>query len=543
MALLLALAAWAVNSSTAACPAGTDATLNHLLVSPDDTTDLVIHEIHVANGDVFDLEDPRHDGFIHRLMNRLHIETAETVVRQQLLFSEGDVASADALAETGRYLRANRYLADAEVSSIDCGNGLADVQVSTTDAWSLIPSISFSRKGGQNFGGIELQETNLLGSGSELKLAYDSDIERDRLGVRYSDRQLGASRTGILVGYESYEVGYRARFDLEHPFYALDARRAGGIQVDIFDQLDPVYSLGERIYEVRHDARTFAGYFGRSRGLIDGHAIRWHFGIGYDEHHFEPAGDVTGLRRLPSDRRDVFPFIGLEWLQDNYEKTRNQDQMQRVEDRHMGTRLVARLGYAAKAFGSMQNALRFDAEASRGLHPAPNDTLMLGTRIEWRQPQGGRESHLVLADARYYHQQSDNRMAFANIHLATGKNLDTDHQLTLGGDTGLRGYPLRYLNGDTLALLTLEQRYFTDWYPFGLFRVGAAAFLDAGKVWGSPDFEPAATGILKNAGVGLRIGSPHSASGRMLHIDAAYALDGPQEIRGWQLYVESRTSF
>lgn len=102
---------------------------------------------------------------------------------------------------------------------------------------------------------------------------------------------------------------------------------------------------------------------------------------------------------------------------------------------------------------------------------------------------------------------------------------------------------MRYLNGDKLALLTLEQRFHTDWYPFGLFRVGAAAFLDAGTVGGGSRYEPSVSGAYKNAGVGLRIGSPHSATGRILHFDVAYAMDGPPDVRGWQLYIESRTSF
>ena len=45
--------------------------------------------------------------------------------------------------------------------------------------------------------------------------------------------------------------------------------------------------------------------------------------------------------------------------------------------------------------------------------------------------------------------------------------LDPDMQLLIGGDNGLRGYPLRYEAGTSRALLTVEQRFYTDWYPFG----------------------------------------------------------------------------
>src|SRR4029453_7544016 len=64
-------------------------------------------------------------------------------------------------------------------------------------------------------------------------------------------------------------------------------------------------------------------------------------------------------------------------------------------------------------------------------------------------------------------------------------------QLLLGGDNGLRGYPLRYQAGDALALFTLEQRFYTDWQPLKLVNVGAAVFFDAGRAWGQDPYAAA----------------------------------------------------
>ena len=58
----------------------------------------------------------------------------------------------------------------------------------------------------------------------------------------------------------------------------------------------------------------------------------------------------------------------------------------------------------------------------------------------------------------------------------------------LGGDNGLRGYPLRYQAGDDNALMTLEQRFYSNWQPLKLFNVGAAVFFDAGRTWGDDEF-------------------------------------------------------
>ena len=78
-----------------------------------------------------------------------------------------------------------------------------------------------------------------------------------------------------------------------------------------------------------------------------------------------------------------------------------------------------------------------------------------------------------------------------------------------------------------LAALTLEQRFFTDWYPLRLFRLGYAVFFDIGRVWGT---DPRGT-------------EPRSSSRQVVHVDLATPLrDGP-ELDSWQLTVETKRSF
>jgi hemolysin activation/secretion protein len=116
-------------------------------------------------------------------------------------------------------------------------------------------------------------------------------------------------------------------------------------------------------------------------------------------------------------------------------------------------------------------------------------------------------------------------------------------QLTLGGDNGLRGYPLRYQAGTSRALLTLEQRYYTKWYPFRLFHVGAAAFVDVGRTWGTDVTGAGSLGWLRDLGVGLRLGSSRSSFGNVVHIDVAFPLDGDDDIDSVQLLVTTKASF
>ena len=135
------------------------------------------------------------------------------------------------------------------------------------------------------------------------------------------------------------------------------------------------------------------------------------------------------------------------------------------------------------------------------------------------------------------------RLFFASMRATTGHELDLDNLVRLGGDTGLRGFPLRYQNGEASFVATMEQRYYTDWYPFRLFRVGGAVFGDVGRVWGESPVDEERLDWLADAGFGLRLAFTRSASSKVVHIDVAFPLNGDPSIDSVQFLVESRQSF
>jgi len=502
---------------------------------------VTIGEIRIHNLDVFDTDLDAESGALYRLANTLHIQTRPDIIRQQLLLDAGDVYAVQSIEESERILRANDYLSSAEIRPVRLHGDVVDIEVVTEDSWSLSPSLSFSRKGGQNTGGFELEDSNLLGSGSGIKVGYKSRLERDELFFGFHDRQLGASHTELMLGVADTSDGGSYEVIVQQPFYALDTRKAGGLRMRGFEQVDPLYSLGQPYREVTHQAREIEAFFGWSDGLRQDHVVRWTAGLALDDHAFAAVdGSTPGL---PENRRDLYPFLGYEWVENRFETTRNADNLHVIEDRHLGTRIAARLGYASEALGSYDDAAIVSFSAHRGFKLSDRDTLLASLDAEARIGGARSSRSRIEGSLRYYRRQSDKRLLFAEAAVVSGRRQDSDEQIWLGGENGLRGYPVRYLNGDTITLLTLEQRLFTDWYPFHLFRVGAAAFADAGKVLKSTPDEPGFRGWYRDVGAGLRIGSPRSSSGRMVHIDLAYPLDGPEDMRGWQLVIETRKSF
>jgi hypothetical protein len=407
-----------------------------------------------------------------------------------------------------------------------------------------MPKASFSRSGGQNNGGIGLKEMNLLGTGAGVEVMYRSDVDRDSAIVRYFDNHVGNSWYRLQANYASSSDGHTYLLGLSKPFYALDTRNAHGISFLDNEEIESLYDRGKIVGQFQHFERNQEAFLGWSSGLHDGWTRRYTTGLVLDEHRFLSGGDIpAGPSQVPEDRRLVYPFVGIEFVEDRFETTSNLDHIDRTEDRFLGTRAGVRLGAATRAFGSDRDAWIVQAGAQTGFGTSRKNSLVIAGNMATRIEDGGLENFVVDVSARYHRRQSERRLLYASLSGTFGQNLDIDNPLLLGGDTGLRGYPLRYQTGDKRMLFTIEQRYFTDWYPFRLFRVGGAVFFDAGRAWGDSPVATTNNEILKDVGFGLRIGNTRSGEGRMTHIDLAFPLDGDEGLKDMQLVIETKKSF
>lgn len=503
-----------------------------------------IGDITIVNENIFNPDDPKERRTIHRWANAIHIITKPNVVSTQLLFEPGDLYSKQQIEETERLLRSNRYLREATVSATRLEDGVVDLEVRTSDVWTLDPSISFGRKGGENRGGVGLKEFNLFGTGASIGIGYKSDVDRDTLSLKYLDRNIFSSRYALLAEYTDASDGYAQRFGIEKPFFALDTRRAGGAMFQSGRKTESLYDSGEIAAQFEHTFDTHELYQGWSRGLRNNWSRRYLAGLAYDSHEYGTLNDgLYPQAQIASDRRYLYPFVGIEFLQDDYVTTRNFDQMNRTEDRHLGMRSSFKLGYASQAVGSTENAWIFKSHFSDTLFRNDKSTLLIAADLGGRIESGAVENTQLSISSRYDKRQSKKRLLHVSLEASVGNDLDLENTTYLGGDTGLRGYPLRYQAGDGSVLFSIEQRMFTDWYPFRLFNVGGAVFFDAGRTWGTDPVAGVNHGWLKNVGVGLRIGSTRSGVGRMIHIDLAYPLDGGSDISNVQFLVETRKGF
>lgn len=503
----------------------------------------VIGNIEYDKKNVFDTTLPGENKSLYRLANRWHVLTRDSVIRQQLLFRPDDQFSNRLLEESERVLRQNIYLYDAKIEPVKFENGAVDVRVRTRDVWTLVPGVSLGRSGGKNRSGVKLAERNLLGTGSSLRLSYKDTVDRESLGFKFYDRNIGRSWTSVLVELVDNSDGHTSDIEVIRPFYALDTRRSAGATFYEGTSEVSLYDLGNEVAEYAQGTETYSAFYGWSAGLRNGWVRRWTAGIVHDARTFAGVPDGSLPQLMPADRTLIYPFIGFEMLQDKFESTANRDQIGRTEDFYMGTRLAASVGLATESFGSDRESLIYRVDASKGFGSIDKKALLLSSSVSGRVDDGSATNQEYSLGARYYNQISDKRLFFVTLAGRYGEDLDLDNVIDLGGDNGLRGYPLRYQTGDTKLLFTAEQRYFTDWYPFKLARVGGAMFFDVGRAWGLGPLGSEPVGWLRDVGIGLRLVPTRSSGRNVIHIDFAFPLDGDASINKVQFIVETKGSF
>jgi outer membrane protein assembly factor BamA len=503
----------------------------------------LIGEVRVNPQSIFDLDDPRENNFLFRLANRLHIHTKPGVIAKQLLFKPGDKVSVRAIEETERLLRGNHYLHDVEIRPVGYRDGVVDIEVRTHDTWSLDPGLSYARAGGVGSSRLYVTEHNFLGSGVTLGLARSSNVNRAGTELTFKDAHALGEWTGISGSVANLTDGSQYGLSVARPFYSLDARWAAGASVSHSDALSSLYEKGETIaqYRSRQDSADFSA--GWSAGLQDGWVRRYSLGFSHQSSEYALESGATPPQFLPADMQLSGPYARFELIEDAYEKAKNRDHIERPEYFAMGLHTSLQLGRSMSTFGSTQDSWNYAASIGKGFRSFRTNTLLTSASIASRYHDGHRENQMLGASARYYVPHGERWLFSAALNADVARQPDTPAPLTLGGDNGLRGYPLSYQSGERRVLMTLEERAYTDWYPFRLLRVGGAVFMDVGRAWHGTGQQTAGQRALTDVGFGLRLQNSRAAFGSVLHVDLAFPLHAPDDIRSMQILVKSHASF
>ena len=232
-------------------------------------------------------------------------------------------------------------------------------------------------------------------------------------------------------------------------------------------------------------------------------------GAGYGNHavHARPESAVGAgfeddfLRYvLPLQRRVVYPYAGYQLFGTDYAKFRNLGSFAITETVRRGPAIHATVKLPLSSLGSTYNALRVDGRMD--FIWAQYDALLdvmaaAGTRREQREYR----DQLVTARVRGATPSWLAGRLVANV-LWEGRNNDRGRTfVSLGADSGLRGYPVAALRAYGANRFLVNAEYRTLPINLASLHVGAVLFIDAGSVYG----QGVPFRMRHGAGVGLRV--------------------------------------
>jgi len=515
---------------------------------PVSTQRAVIRTITVEVDDVFDGQK----GSLYRTLNALKINTRESVVRRELLFSEGEQYNQFRLDESARFLRALPFFRKVTITPKFEGE-FVDILVKVQDQWTLIPQVSIGFGGGGNTDKqtVGLLEKNLFGFGKRAEVIYGNDEGRNTVAALWDDfRFLNTDNRLFLSGY-SRSDGWQTDGLFGSPFRSLVQEDAWGTAWDFSDTVGRLFNRGDERYIYRRQHNEAAAKYTKAYGEPSQRLNRVSIGYSYSADQFtqadasdyedvdlDPNAVSNDLAQLADDREFSGPLVGIDMIQADYISLNYVDRFEIVQDFNLGSEYSAQAQLAPKALGSSDNTFLVTASARRGLRLGEREFMRAEIGASTRLNTDGAENTYIRGQEKYFnvlgpqflfgHYVGRHTIAAA-FSLEFGDRFDRDRQLLLGADEGLRGYEGRTFEGDKKFLVNLEDRFHLIEDVLELMSIGGAVFTDIGGASYDAVGELLQNQLYTNVGVGLRLAFTRSSGGGIVRIDLAFPL---REIEG-----------
>jgi hypothetical protein len=482
-------------------------------------------------------------GWLYRAANAVHIQTRESVIRKFLLFREGDPYDSTRLEETERNLRALPFLRAASVLPGPRHDGLVDVEVTTQDAWTTQPGISYGKKGGVTTYSFSFEEKDLLGTGRSARVSYGKDVDRINRSVAYKDPYFFGPYWNADFLYSANSDGTEEAVRIGRPFFSFVSPWAADFLLTHLLQDDRVFENGEESARFRQSHREFHVRYGRAITASDERARRLTAGFELRKDEFEHAPNRP-LDLLPDNRNFRYLFLRYEDISNDFIKLNYVNRDSRVEDFNLGRSFAAIIAVSPSALGPERTTEFVQVQGDKGWRLSQSSFLQAHVAFHTRLDDGVQNA-ILSATVSYVRKFNTPLLQTLVSHLQfdEGWNLDRETQFFADGANGLRGYRLHSFEGNKRLVWNLEHRLFTGREVLQLASFGAAVFFDSGAA--TPRGQPLKlSGFKSDVGVGLRIAISRASTNSILRVDAAYPLNpDPLGRKGWLISFSSGQVF
>ena len=474
-----------------------------------------IGRIDIVRQPIFDTTKPAERNFISSLANAFHWQTKESIIRNELLYHEGETLNPDLIEESDRNLRALGFIGDIRTQIDTFTDSTARVTVSTHDKWTLALSPSYQQGGGLQTYSLTAKDDNFLGNAQSMSLGYDYRSDQPNPhGVEaiFSERRLFGSRWGMKSQYKNSNLLRVASIYFDRPYYSDETPWAAGLYADHSDIRIPFFQNSIQVREnliSEESGNAFCSYS---------------FG---DKVKVRPSLAVVRIRSSGPGLRTfdnvTLLSLSLNVMRRTYSQKTFLDSHGRIEDVPSGFLAAATCGKNFHPPGTGDPGYFVDCIWQHV--PIANEWYYLGYSVGAASYLGGEKPRETTIQwmLQQYAKPDNHQVALVRIQEISGSDWSMDRQLYLGTQTGLRGYGEYQFSGQHLLLWNLEYRIFSD-ADFWIFRPGGAIFFDGGTTWNQG--EDLQSQRFHNAvGFGFRVENTKQQGTGTIRLDFAYNLD------------------
>jgi hypothetical protein len=450
----------------------------------------------------------------YSLLNKLHIVTKPSVLKDELLLKRGQPFDSALAAETERNLRALGLFQDVRVDTVSTDSGVI-VRVRTRDGWTTYPTISLGTVGSQVVFGAGLLERNLLGTGALAYIRYQRNPDRSSFLVGYEHPRWIAHTVNVGGSYEHRSDGQQAVAFLQYPFFSLESLRGGSLFAQWMDT---------RVLQFRDGNATASDTLQRRFAIL---AADWavaplvtrssylHVGLSGQirRDDFLPQGSTASFTQTVTGA--LGPFV--EFRRPRFVITSGYRSFGRSEDVDLG--ILARLTALAapSAFGYERNGVGSAFSGAIGA-PLPFGFALFNVESSGLFTGGGLDSGSVTGSGTLVVQPGPRHLLVGNVTVGAMKSPYPGEEFDLGLGFGARAFPAHAFTGDRAFIASSEYRYVLVPQLFGVVGLGVAGFVDYAGAWYAGSSRRTGT----DYGVGLRIAPIAAAHGLFLRLDLAY---------------------
>lgn len=500
--------------------------------------------------------------------NWLHVDSKAGVIAREILLRPGEPWQQDEVDETQRKLRDPMFASVAVIVPVRPADGgdpaTVDLLMVNRDIFSLRLNSNYELQQGQlTYLALSASENNFLGRRKLAALTFTMDQASIALGPLYIDKNLLGHRLdfrvrgGPIINRDSGHIeGSDAAITLSQPLWSLKSKWSWSVGATRANTVERSFrGTSLRTFDAgvtaeddrvpwRYRLHRWSVTGGVTRAWGDRFAQR--LTLGYDLSSARPSVqadlvaatppavlDEFAAKVLPRSERAGVASISYEIFSARYRDYVDIDVFDLAEDVRLGPRLALGLGAALRSLGSDRSFGRASIDGGWTLPWGGDGLASLSGSISTRLDAGAAIDRSAAASLRVVSPATRAGRLVGEVRLAGLFREHGNRFLTLGGDSGLRGFPVGAFAGERRVVGQLEARTRSARLVLGM-RWGLVGFYDVGH---AADTLRALV-LQQDVGFGLR-GLTPQLSREVFRFDLAVPLTGlerghPRIIAGYR---------